>query len=74
MLKQEFLTKIPTERPLTGLVTLYLDYTIVDRNGSYLDYRSFLLEDTWYRQQMGDRLPFSYQPPHEPDVYDFRYQ
>ncbi|MES2375967.1 MAG: carboxypeptidase-like regulatory domain-containing protein [Bacteroidota bacterium] len=45
-----------------GIVKLYLNFTIVDRNGNYLDYRSFLLEDLWSELQVGDRLPFTYQP------------
>lgn len=39
---------------------LYLEYTIVDKNGNYLDYRSFLLGGYWGGKQIGDRLPFSY--------------
>ncbi len=45
-----------------GVVKLYLNFTVVDRNGNYLDYRSFLLENLWSELQMGDRLPFTYQP------------
>jgi hypothetical protein len=45
-----------------GIVKLFLDYTIVDRNGHYLDYRSFLLEGLWNTLQVGDRLPYTYQP------------
>jgi hypothetical protein len=45
-----------------GQVTMYLNNTIVDRNGNYLDYRSFLLEGLWNQLQVGDRLPFTYQP------------
>jgi hypothetical protein len=52
----------PTPRKDAGVVKLYLDYTIVDRNGNYLDYRSFLLEGLWNELQVGDRLPFTYQP------------
>lgn len=45
-----------------GIVKLYLTFTVVDHNGSYLDYRSFLLEGLWSELQIGDRLPFTYQP------------
>jgi hypothetical protein len=45
-----------------GIVNMYLDYTIIDRSGHYLDPRSFLLNDEWGRLQIGDRLPYSYQP------------
>jgi hypothetical protein len=45
-----------------GVVKLYLNFTVVDRNGNYMDYRSFLLEGLWNELQMGDRLPFTYQP------------
>jgi hypothetical protein len=45
-----------------GVVKLYLNFTVVDRNGNYLDYRSFLLEGLWNELQVGDRLPFTYQP------------
>lgn len=43
-------------------VNMYLDHTIIDRAGHYQDPRSFLLNDRWGRLQIGDRLPYSYQP------------
>lgn len=45
-----------------GVVSMYLDHTLVDRTGAYLDYRSFLLEGLWSALQVGDRLPYTYQP------------
>ncbi|MGF7079377.1 carboxypeptidase-like regulatory domain-containing protein [Mucilaginibacter sp. UYCu711] len=51
-----------TPRKDAGVVKMYLDFTVVDRNGNYLDYRSFLLEGLWNELQVGDRLPFTYQP------------
>jgi hypothetical protein len=43
-------------------ISLYLDYTLIDRNGNYLDYRSFLLHGHWGNLQIGDRLPLDYDP------------
>jgi hypothetical protein len=51
-----------TPRKDAGVVKMYLDFTVVDRNGNYLDYRSFLLEGLWNQLQVGDRLPFTYHP------------
>ena len=45
-----------------GVVNMYLDYTIIDKTGHYQDSRSFLLNNKWGRLQVGDRLPYSYQP------------
>lgn len=67
------LNNLPINKPLTGIefrllgyktsmVNMYLAYTIVDKAGRYLDPRSFLLDGTWGSRQMGDRLPYSYQP------------
>jgi hypothetical protein len=55
-------TPSPMPRRDAGVVKMYLDFTVVDRNGNYLDYRSFLLEGLWNQLQVGDRLPFTYQP------------
>jgi hypothetical protein len=67
-LSSNILNSLPTDIPKAGVVTLYLDYTIVDRYGNYFDYRSFLREGSWNYEQIGDRLPFTYQPPFEPDL------
>lgn len=67
------LSKLEAEDELTSMnfvrfglrsteISLYLDYTIVDPNGNYLDYRSFLLHGHWGNLQMGDRLPLDYDP------------
>lgn len=46
-----------------SVLKLYLDEAIIDRTGSYGDYRSFLIQGYWSRKRVGDQLPFEYQPP-----------
>lgn len=44
-------------------IKLYLNEAIIDRRGSYADYRTFLIKGDWSRRRIGDQLPFEYQPP-----------
>ena len=46
----------------TNYISLYVDSAVIDSQGSYLDYKSFLLDGNWARNRLGDRLPFSYLP------------
>lgn len=43
-------------------VKLYLKEAIIDRRGSYADYRTFLIKGDWSRRRIGDQLPVEYQP------------
>jgi hypothetical protein len=43
-------------------IKLYLKEAIIDRRGSYADYRTFLIKGDWSRRRIGDQLPFEYQP------------
>lgn len=45
------------------IVNLNLTEAIIDRKGSYADYRTFLLQGYWGRKRIGNQLPFEYQPP-----------
>jgi hypothetical protein len=45
------------------IVNLNLKEAIIDRKGSYADYRTFLLQGYWGRKRIGNQLPFEYQPP-----------
>ncbi|NNU34479.1 hypothetical protein HK413_10800 [Mucilaginibacter sp. S1162] len=46
-----------------SILNLFLDKAIVDRKGSYTDYRTFLIQGNWGRRRIGDQLPFEYQLP-----------
>lgn len=46
----------------TNYISLYVDSAVIDSQGSYLDYKSFLLDGNWARKRLGDRLPFRYLP------------
>ncbi len=50
-------------RTMGSVLNLFLDKAIVDRKGSYTDYRTFLVQGYWGRRRIGDQLPFEYQPP-----------
>lgn len=39
---------------------LFLNEAVIDRKGSYIDYRSFFLEGFWGTKRIGDQLPFEY--------------
>jgi hypothetical protein len=43
-------------------VKLYLNEAVIDRRGSYKDYRTFLLRGLWSKKRVGDQLPFEYRP------------
>jgi hypothetical protein len=45
-----------------SIMTLFLDNAILDKKGSYVDYRSFYIQGYWGRMRLGDQLPFEYQP------------
>jgi hypothetical protein len=44
-------------------LNFYLKEAIIDRRGSYADYRTFLIKGDWSKVRIGDQLPFEYQPP-----------
>jgi hypothetical protein len=43
-------------------LNFYLKEAIIDRRGSYADYRTFLIKGDWSKIRIGDQLPFEYQP------------
>ena len=43
-------------------LTMYVDKAVIDKKGSYLSYKSFLLDGDWANKRIGDRLPFEYSP------------
>ncbi|MES2829717.1 MAG: carboxypeptidase-like regulatory domain-containing protein [Bacteroidota bacterium] len=45
-----------------SVMQLYLENAVLDKKGSYVDYRSFLLKGYWSSKRLGDQLPFEYQP------------
>ncbi|MEJ7557856.1 MAG: carboxypeptidase-like regulatory domain-containing protein [Pedobacter sp.] len=45
-----------------SIMTLFLDNAILDKKGSYVDYRSFYIQGYWGKKRLGDQLPFEYQP------------
>ncbi|MGF7081917.1 carboxypeptidase-like regulatory domain-containing protein [Mucilaginibacter sp. UYCu711] len=47
----------------TSVLKLFLPYAIIDRKGSYTDYRTFLVQGNWGKRRIGDQLPFEYRPP-----------
>ena len=44
-----------------SIMTLFLDNAILDKKGSYVDYRSFYIQGYWGKKRLGDQLPFEYQ-------------
>jgi hypothetical protein len=46
-----------------SLLKLYTDQAIIDKKGSYTDYRNFFIEGYWANARMGDELPEEYMPP-----------
>jgi hypothetical protein len=50
-------------RTMGSVLNLFLDNAVVDRKGSYADYRTFLVQGYWGRRRIGDQLPVEYQPP-----------
>ena len=58
-----------TSEPLTksmgkegSIMRLFLENAILDKKGSYVDYRSFYIQGYWGKKRLGDQLPFEYQP------------
>jgi hypothetical protein len=45
-----------------SVMTLFLENAILDKKGSYVDYRSFYIQGYWGKKRLGDQLPFEYQP------------
>ncbi|MBC7567341.1 MAG: carboxypeptidase-like regulatory domain-containing protein [Pedobacter sp.] len=45
-----------------SIMTLFLENAILDKKGSYIDYRSFYIQGYWGKKRLGDQLPFEYQP------------
>lgn len=43
------------------LLRLYLPEAVIDKKGSYVDYKSFLVKGYWGGKRIGDQLPFEYQ-------------
>lgn len=58
--KQESITKDMGKEG--SIMQLYLENAIIDRKGSYVDYRSFYIQGYWGKMRIGDQLPFEYQP------------
>jgi hypothetical protein len=46
----------------TSYATLFVDQAVIDKKGSYIDYKSFRLEGMWGVFRLGDQLPFEYRP------------
>ncbi|MDB5002214.1 MAG: hypothetical protein JWQ34_439, partial [Mucilaginibacter sp.] len=46
-----------------SVVNLGLKEAIIDRKGSYTDYRDFFIHGNWARARVADQLPVEYQPP-----------
>jgi hypothetical protein len=46
-----------------SLLKLFTDQAIIDKKGSYTDYRNFFIEGYWANARMGDELPEEYMPP-----------
>jgi hypothetical protein len=55
--------RINTELDYNGsIIRLPLKEAIIDRKGSYTDYRAFYIHGNMARRRVGDQLPFEYQP------------
>ncbi|MCC8427185.1 carboxypeptidase regulatory-like domain-containing protein [Mucilaginibacter sp. UR6-11] len=46
-----------------SLLRLATDQAIIDKKGSYTDYRDFYIHGYWAKARVGDQLPVEYQPP-----------
>jgi hypothetical protein len=46
----------------SSVVKLPLKEAVIDRKGSYLNYRAFVLKGEFGAKRIGDQLPFEYQP------------
>ncbi|GAA4104446.1 carboxypeptidase regulatory-like domain-containing protein [Mucilaginibacter panaciglaebae] len=49
------------------LLRLATDVAVIDKKGSYTDYRDFFIQGYWARERVGDQLPVEYKPP-LPDI------
>jgi len=49
----------------SSTLQLFADEAVVDEKGSYIDYKSFLIQGYWGRKRIGDQLPFEYDPESE---------
>ncbi len=45
-----------------SLLTLTTDQVLIDKKGSYADYRNFFIKGYWAQARMGDELPVDYIP------------
>ncbi|HWZ35471.1 MAG TPA: carboxypeptidase regulatory-like domain-containing protein, partial [Mucilaginibacter sp.] len=50
-----------------SLLRLATDVAIIDKKGSYTDYRDFYIQGYWAKFRVGDQLPVEYKPP-VPDI------
>lgn len=50
------------ENKTWSYLTMAVDEAIIDSKGSYLNYKSFLIDGHWAGKRIGDRLPFEYLP------------
>lgn len=41
-----------------SIMTLFLENAILDKKGSYIDYKSFYIQGYWGKKRLGDQLPF----------------
>lgn len=53
--------------PKATLLRLATDVAIIDKKGSYTDYRDFFIQGYWAKERVGDQLPVEYKPP-IPDI------
>lgn len=53
---------IPTDKK-GSMLKLALQEAIIDKKGSYTDYRDFFIQGYWARARVGDQLPVEYIPP-----------
>ncbi len=47
----------------SSIIRMPFKEAIIDRKGSYTDYRAFYIHGSLARRRVGDQLPFEYQPP-----------
>jgi hypothetical protein len=46
----------------TSYAFSFVNKIVIDKRGSYEDYKSFRLEGAWGEKRLGDQLPFEYEP------------
>jgi len=49
--------------PKATLLRLAAEAAIIDKKGSYTDYRDFFIQGYWARARVADQLPVEYKPP-----------